>query len=105
MGNIGSHVDLTSGRRGHQANAEAERAFPGNWCYGLLSPAISFRTGLSFLGVACDSPRMCSEHFLDPDLATNLKWQTWGRRVADNPYPYEGKQDTHYPSYKATFFC
>jgi len=33
MGNIGSHVDLTSGRRRHQANAEAEGAFQQNWCY------------------------------------------------------------------------
>jgi hypothetical protein len=29
MGNIGSHVDLTSGRRGHQANAESGGSFPG----------------------------------------------------------------------------
>ena len=33
MGNIGSHVDLTSGRRRHQANAEAEGAIQRTWCH------------------------------------------------------------------------
>src|SRR5260370_13314126 len=43
MGNIGSHVDLTSGWAGHQANAEAEGAFQRNWCHGLLATGIHKR--------------------------------------------------------------
>jgi hypothetical protein len=40
MGNIGSHVDITSGWRGHQANIEADGASrSGNWSDGDLSPA------------------------------------------------------------------
>jgi len=33
MGNIGSHVDLTSGRRRHQENAEPEDAIQRTWCH------------------------------------------------------------------------
>src|SRR5258708_5797542 len=42
-----ANVDITSGGRRHQANAEAEGAFQRNWCHGLFSPAIVGPTGES----------------------------------------------------------
>jgi hypothetical protein len=44
MGNIGSHVDISSGRRGHQGNIEAAGApRSGNWNEGDFAPEIAAR--------------------------------------------------------------
>src|ERR1017187_3424416 len=44
MGNIGSHLDLTSGWRGHQAKIEADGALrSGNWTDGDFPTAMAWK--------------------------------------------------------------